>query len=62
MDLARRQGALAWELRGAMSLARSWIGQGRFAEARELVAPLYGRFDEGLETADLRAARAIVSA
>ncbi len=39
MDLARRQGALAWELRGAMSLARSWIGQGRFAEARELVAP-----------------------
>jgi predicted ATPase len=62
MDLARRQGALAWELRGAISLARSWIAQGRFAEARELVAPLYGRFDEGLETADLRAARAIVSA
>jgi ATP/maltotriose-dependent transcriptional regulator MalT len=62
MDLARRQGALAWELRGAMSLSRSWIGQGRFAEARDLVAPLYRLFDEGLDTADLRAARAIVSA
>lgn len=62
MDLARRQGALAWELRGAMSLARSWIRQGRFLEAREMVAPLYGRFEEGLDTPDLRAARDIVSA
>jgi predicted ATPase/DNA-binding winged helix-turn-helix (wHTH) protein len=62
MDMAHRQGALAWELRAATSLARGWIAQGRFAEARELVAPLYGRFDQGLTTADLRAARAIVSA
>jgi hypothetical protein len=62
MDMAHRQGALGWELRAATSLARGWIAQGRFAEARELVAPLYGRFDQGLATADLRAARAIVSA
>lgn len=62
MDIARLQGALSWELRAAMSLARAWIGQGRFAEARELVAPLYARFKEGFETTDLRAARAIVSA
>ena len=61
MDLARRQGALAWELRAATSLATSWLRQGRFTEAREIVAPLYGRFEQGLDTADLRAARAIVS-
>jgi predicted ATPase len=62
MDLARRQGALAWELRGAISLGRSWIAQGRFVEAQELVAPLYGRFGEGLDTADLRAARILLPA
>jgi len=62
MDIARLQGALSWELRASMSLARSWIGQGRFTEAREVVAPLYARFKEGFDTSDLRAARAIVSA
>ena len=62
MDIARLQGALSWELRAATSLARSWIGQARFTEARELVAPLYARFEEGFDTADLRAARAIVHA
>jgi len=60
MDLARRQGALSWELRAAMSLARAWIGRGRFAEARELVAPIYARFSEGFETEDLRRARTLV--
>jgi predicted ATPase len=62
MDIARLQGALSWELRASMSLARSWIVQGRFAEARELVAPLYARFKEGFDTSDLRAAHSIVSA
>jgi hypothetical protein len=61
MDIARRQGAVSWELRTATSQARLWIRQGRFSEARELVAPLYFRFQEGLDTADLRAAREIVS-
>jgi ATP/maltotriose-dependent transcriptional regulator MalT len=62
MAMAHVQGALAWELRAATSLARLWTAQGRFAQARELVAPLYGRFDQGAATVDLRAARAIVSA
>jgi predicted ATPase len=61
MDIARRQGALSWELRAASSMARAWIGQGRFSEARELVVPVYERFREGLDTADLKAARAIIS-
>lgn len=61
MDIARRQGALSWELRAAMSLARTWTGNGRFAEASELVAPIHARFSEGFETADLRLARTLVS-
>jgi len=62
MDIARRQGAVAWELRAAMSQARLLIRQGRFLEAKDLVAPLYARFDEGQQTADLQAARHIIAA
>jgi predicted ATPase/DNA-binding winged helix-turn-helix (wHTH) protein len=57
---ARRQGALSWELRTATSLARLWRDQQRVAEARELLAPVYGRFIEGFATADLREARALL--
>jgi predicted ATPase/DNA-binding winged helix-turn-helix (wHTH) protein len=62
MAMSQRQGALSWELRAATSLARAWVGRGRTAEACDLVAPIYGRFHEGLATSDLRAARAIVCA
>jgi len=60
LDWARRQGALSWELRAATSLARMWRNQGRSKEARELLAPVYDRFTEGFETADLRASRALL--
>ena len=60
LDWARRQGALSLELRGATGLARRWHGRGQTGPARELLAPVYGQFTEGLDTADLRAARALL--
>jgi non-specific serine/threonine protein kinase len=60
LDLAHRQRALAWELRAAISLARMWRDHGRNEEAHELLAPVYGRFAEGFETADLRAAKVLL--
>src|ERR1700732_1195704 len=44
IDIARRQNAKSWELRGAMSLARLRQQQGRRSEARDLLAPVYGWF------------------
>ena len=60
LSIARRQGALSWELRSATSLARLWQAQRRLAEARDLIAPVYGRFSEGFATADLTAARRLL--
>ena len=60
LDWARRQGALSLELRGATGLARRWHGRGQTGPARELLAPVYGQFTEGLDTADLRAAKALL--
>jgi predicted ATPase len=58
--VARRQQAKALELRAAMSLSRLWQQQGQRAEARELLAPLYGWFTEGFDTADLQEAKALL--
>jgi predicted ATPase/DNA-binding winged helix-turn-helix (wHTH) protein len=60
LDWARRQGALAWELRAATSLARLWRDQNRTKAAREILAPVYDRFTEGFETADLKAAKLLL--
>ena len=60
LDLARRQGALSWELRTAMSLARLKRDGGRRGEARDLLASVYGRFTEGFATPDLRAAERLL--
>jgi predicted ATPase len=60
LDLAREQGALFWELRAALSLARLRIRQDRQNAARAILAPVYGRFTDGLETADLKAAKALL--
>jgi predicted ATPase len=57
LDWARRQGALAWELRAATSLARLWRDQGRSADAVTVLKPVYDRFTEGFDTADLVAAK-----
>jgi predicted ATPase len=58
--IARRQQAKSLELRAATSLARLWQQQGKHAAARELLAPLYGWFTEGFETADLQDAKALL--
>jgi predicted ATPase/DNA-binding winged helix-turn-helix (wHTH) protein len=52
-DLAARQGALAWALRTAMSLARLRRMQGRTAEALAILAPVHARFTQGFATRDL---------
>jgi predicted ATPase len=51
---------LSWELRAATSFARLRREQGRTAEARDLLAGVYGRFSEGFGTADLTAAKALL--
>jgi predicted ATPase len=51
---ARQHGTKLWEVRAATSLARLWRGQGKRAEARELLAPIYGWFTEGFDTPDLK--------
>jgi predicted ATPase len=53
LAVARDQGACLWELRAATSLARLGRDQGRSTEAHDLLAPVYGWFTEGFETADL---------
>ena len=60
LDIARRQQAKSWELRAAMSLSRLWQQQGKRAAARELLAPIYGWFTEGFDTADLQEAKALL--
>jgi class 3 adenylate cyclase/predicted ATPase len=61
LDVARCQEAKALELRAAMSLSRLWQQQGKQAEARALLAPLYAWFTEGFDTADLQEAMALLN-
>jgi tetratricopeptide (TPR) repeat protein len=61
LTLARHQQAKSWELRAATSLARLWRQQGKHADAYELLAPVYGWFTEGFDTADLQDARALLA-
>lgn len=58
--IARQQQAKSLELRSAMSLARLWGERGRRAEAVDLLAPVYGWFTEGFDTADLKQAKALL--
>jgi predicted ATPase len=58
--IARRQQAKSWELRAAASLSRLWQQQGKRVEAHDLLAPVYGWFTEGFDTADLREARVLL--
>jgi predicted ATPase len=60
LRVARRQEAKSYELRAATSLARLWGEQGRRTEARDLLAPIYGWFTEGFDTADLRDSKALL--
>ena len=56
----REQQARSPELRAATSLARLWVEQGKRAEARDLLAPVYGWFTEGFDTADLKGAKVLL--
>jgi predicted ATPase len=60
LAVARQQQAKSWELRAAMSMARLWRSQGKVQQARELIAPVYGWFTEGLDTRDLKEAQALL--
>jgi predicted ATPase len=62
LDIARQQQARSLELRAAMSLAHLWQAQGKRAEAHALLAPIYGWFTEGFDTADLQEAKALLEA
>jgi predicted ATPase/DNA-binding winged helix-turn-helix (wHTH) protein len=60
LAVAREQSALAWELRSATALARLLSANGQRDQARDTLAPVYDRFTEGFETADLRIARRLI--
>ena len=59
--IARAQKAKSWELRAATSLARLWHDHDKRQQARNLLAPIYGWFTEGFETADLKQAKAFLN-
>ncbi|MBC9032640.1 helix-turn-helix transcriptional regulator [Sphingomonas sp. JC676] len=61
LNLARRQGALGWELRSATSLGQLWADQGRDKDALNLIEPVYGKFTEGFATVDLVAAERLIA-
>ena len=61
LAIARRQQAKSWELRAAVSLSRLWQQQNRRAEAYDLLAPIYGWFTEGFDTADLQEAKDLLA-
>jgi predicted ATPase len=61
LAVARCQQAKSWELRAAISLCRLWQRQGKRAEARALLAPIYGWFTEGFDTVDLQDAKALLA-
>jgi predicted ATPase len=60
LDAARGQQAKSLELWAAMSLSRLWQRQGKCQEAYNLLAPIYGWFTEGFDTADLQEAKALL--
>jgi len=62
LDAASRDKALSWELRAAMSLARLLHTQGRSADGLAILQPVYERFTEGFDTADLKSVKGLLAA
>jgi predicted ATPase len=60
LAVAREQGTRGLEFRAAVSLARLLSELGRSAEARDLLAPVYGWFTEGFATKDLKEAKVLL--
>jgi predicted ATPase/DNA-binding winged helix-turn-helix (wHTH) protein len=60
MEFARRQGAIFWELRAALSAARLRVSQKNRAGAAGILEPVYNRFSEGFGTADMLAAKQLL--
>ena len=61
LELSRRQGARAWELRTAVDLAALLASQGRSESGRLLLQPVFEQFAEGMDTADLKAAERLLA-
>jgi predicted ATPase len=61
LAVARCQQAKSSELQAAMSLSQLWQRQGKWDDARKLLAPIYGWFTEGFDTADLQDAKALLA-
>jgi predicted ATPase len=62
LDISRYQHAKSLELRAAMSLSRLWQHQGKQKAAWQMLSEIYGWFTEGLDTADLQEAKALLKA
>jgi predicted ATPase len=62
IEVARRQSAKSLELRAVLSLSRLWRQRGKKAEARQMLAEIYGWFTEGFDTADLKEAKVLLEA
>ena len=60
IEISRSQSAKMWELRAATRLARLWQSQGKTTKARDVLAPVYGWFTEGFDTADLKEASTLL--
>ena len=58
--VAERQSAKLFQLRASTSLARLWRDQGKRAEARDLLGPIYNWFTEGFDAPDLKDAKALL--
>lgn len=61
LDVARHQGALGYELRAAIALARLWQRGGRRQQAHDMLASVYHRFTEGFQTRSLVTARGLLA-
>jgi predicted ATPase len=60
IEVADQQGARLAQLRAGVAMAGLWQAQGKRAEAHDLLAPIYGWFTEGFDTADLKDARVLL--
>jgi predicted ATPase len=56
LEVCRKQEAVSWELRTAVSLARLWRDVGKRQDAVDLLAPVCGRFKQGFDTPDVKEA------